>query len=295
MTDQNLTPANCRSHRGIFFTGAGVLCAAAITLAGCSGLSKKKDSFAVTSQTRQVETERARFAESERARKAAVQKLAAVLATNKTLKKQLLDAKNTARKFRGEAQAADKDIADLEAELAKANTGPAKAEKTHSALQPSEQMVESLKTRLDKANNERSVLKAQLDEAQNDSAQVIEKMLAAASLQAKESRAESERLNKQVQAAQAEIDSALDANRIVHVLYRQSVKERVQVEQAATKQAEALRNQLATAKRQTSEAQDEAKAALTELATANAEIERLKAVQAETPTSSATQQPAQPQ
>ncbi len=242
MTDQNLRLANRRSHRGGFFIGAGVLCTVAVTLAGCSGLSKKKDSFATPSQTRQVETERAKFAKSERARKAAVQKLAIALANNKTLKKQLLGAENNAKKFRGEAQAADKDIADLEAELAKANAQPAKTEKMPSALQQSEQLVESLKTKLDKASNERNVLKAQLDEAQNDSAQVIEKMLAAASLQAKESRAESEKLNKQVQAAQAE-----------------------------------------------------AKTARIELVTANAEIARLKAVRAEKPTSSATQQPAQPQ
>ena len=122
MTDQNLKPANRRSHRSVFFVGAGVLCAVAVTLAGCSGLSKKKEPSAALSQTRQVKTERARFAKSERARKAAVQKLAIALANNKTLKKQLLGAKNTARKSRDELQAVDKDIADLESELAKANT-----------------------------------------------------------------------------------------------------------------------------------------------------------------------------
>lgn len=300
MTDQNLIPANRRSHRGVFFTGAGILCAVAVTLAGCSGLSKNKDSLAATSQTGQVETKqagtgRARIAKSERARKAAVKKLAVALTTNKTLKKQLLGAKNSAEKFREEAQAADEDIADLEAELVKAKTEPAKTVEASSTPQQSEQMAESLKAELDKANNERDVLKAQLDEKQNDSAQVIEKMLAAASREAKESRAESEKLTKQVQAAQAKVVSASDSNRIVHVLYRQSVKERAQVEQATAKQAEALRNQLTTAKRKTSEAQAEAKTARTELATANAEIARLKAVPAEKPTSSAAQQPAQPQ
>jgi chromosome segregation ATPase len=323
MTDQNLRLANRRAHRGGFFIGAGVLCTVAVTLAGCSGLSKKQDSVATVGQTSQVETERARFTKSERARKAAVQKLATVRATNTALKKQLLDAKDTAKKLRDEAQAADKDIADLEAELAKVNTQPAKTEKSPSALQQSEQLVESLKTRLDKSSNELSVLKAQLDEAQKDSAQVIEKMLAAASREAreskqqieqlgariksvegekgelkqkyirvqqqaaqldktaKESRAESEKLNKQMQAVLVKTSSAL--------------KERAQVEQAATKEAEALRAQLKTAKQQISDVRAEAKTARTELAAANDEIARLKAVQVKKSTSSATQQPAQPQ
>ncbi len=323
MTDQNLKLANRRAHRGGFFIGAGVLCTVAVILAGCSGLSKKQDSVATVGQTSQVETERARFTKSERARKAAVQKLATVRATNTALKKQLLDAKDTAKKLRDEAQAADKDIADLEAELAKANTEPAKTEKSPSALQQSEQLVESLKTRLDKSSNELSVLKAQLDEAQKDSAQVIEKMLAAASREAreskqqieqlgariksvegekgelkqkyirvqqqaaqldktaKESRAESEKLNKQMQAVLVKTSSAL--------------KERAQVEQAATKEAEALRAQLKTAKQQISDVRAEVKTARTELAAANDEIARLKAVQVKKSTSSATQQPAQPQ
>jgi len=276
MTDQKLNVANRCGNRGGFFTGVGALCVTAIILAGCAGLSKKKASFAASDQTSQVEAEQARLAKSERARKSAVQKLARALATNKTLKKQLADAKNTTKKFRDEFQAADKDIADLEVQLAKAQS--VDPEET-SNTQQSGQLVESLKTRLDKANNERDVLKAQLDEAQKDSSQVIEKMLAAASREAKQSSAENEKLTTQVQTAQAKVASAAESNRIVHVLYRKSVKERAQVEQAAAKQAEALRDQLTTAKRQTSEAQDEAKAALTELATANAEIARLKAAQ----------------
>ncbi|MGB5213829.1 MAG: hypothetical protein WBN88_09325, partial [Anderseniella sp.] len=68
-----------------------------------------------------------------------------------------------------------------------------------------------------------------------------------------------------------------------------------QVEQAATKEAEALRAQLKTAKQQISDAQAEVKTARTELAAANDEIARLKAVQVKKSTSSATQQPAQPQ
>lgn len=236
MTNQNLRLADRRNHRSVFFIGAGVLCAVAVTLAGCSSSSKKKEPSAALSHTKQVKTKQAKLAKSERARKATVQKLAIALADNKTLKKQLLGAKNTARKSRDELQAVDKDIADLEIELAKANAQPAKG-----------------------------------------------------------SRAESEKQNNQVQAALAKADSALDANRIVHVLYRQSVKERAQVEQAAAKEAEALRDQLAAAKQQTSDAQAEVKTARAELATANAEIARLKAVPAEKSTSSATQQPAQPQ
>jgi chromosome segregation ATPase len=275
MMDQNLNLANRRGHRGGFFTGAGVLCVTAIVLAGCAGLSKKKDSFAAPGQPSQVEAEQARLAKSERARKSAVQKLARALATNKTLKKQLADAKHTTRKFRDEFQAADKDIADLELQLAKAKAQPVEPEKTRRAAQQSGQLVESLKARLDKANNERDVLKAQLDEAQKDSAQVIEKMLAAASREAKESRAENKKLTKQLQAVQAKADSAL--------------KDRTQVEQATAKQAEALRDQLATAKQQVSDAQAAAKAARIELATANAEIARLKVEPAEKPTSSAAQ------
>ena len=293
MWDQNLNLANRRGHRGGFFTGVGVLCVTAIVLAGCAGLSKKKDSFAARSQTSQVEAEQARLAKSERARKSAVKKLARALATNKTLKKQLADAKNTANKFRDEFQAADKDIADLEVQLAKAEAQPVEPENTRSTLQQSGQqsgqLVESLKTRLDKANTERDVLKAQLDEAQKDSAQVIEKMLTAASGEAKQSRAENEKLTGQVQAAQAKVATASESNRIVHVLYRKSVKERAELEQAAAKQAEALRDQLTTAKQQVSDAQAAAKAARIELATANAEIARIKAEPVEKPTSSAAQ------
>lgn len=266
MTDQNLRLANRRAHRGGFFIGAGVLCTVALTLAGCSGLSKKQDSVATVGQTSQVETAQARFAKSERARKAAVQKLAIAVAANKTLKKQLAGAKNTARKFRDEFQAADKDIADLEAQLSKANAQPGETETMRSAVQQSEQLVESLKARLDKAGDERDVLKAQLDEAQKGSAQVIEKMLVAASQEAKESKQRIEQLGGQIKAVESEkselkqrlekADSAL--------------KERTQVEQAAAKQAEALRDQLATAKRQMSDAQAAAKTARIELATANA-------------------------
>jgi len=289
MWDQNLNLANRRGHRGGFFTGVGVLCVTAVVLAGCAGLSKKKDSFAARSQTSQIEAEQARLAKSERARKSAVQKLARVLATNKTLKKQLADAKNTTRKLRDEFQAADKDIADLEIQLAKAKAQPVEPEKPGSAQQQSGQLVESLKTRLDKASNERDVLKAQLDDAQAESAQVIEKMLAAASREAKQSRAENEKLTGQTQAAQAKVVTASESNRIVHVLYRKSVKERAQVEQAAAKQAQALRDQLTTAKQQTSDAQAAAKAARIELATANAEIARLKAAQVEKSTSTTAQ------
>ena len=91
-----------------------------------SEVSKLKNDLAASiSQTKRLKAERAKFAKSEQARKAAVQKLAIALATNKTLDKELVGAKNTARKFREEFQAADKDIADLEAELAKANAQPA--------------------------------------------------------------------------------------------------------------------------------------------------------------------------
>ena len=281
MTDQNLRLASRRSHRGIFFTGAGVLCAVAVTLAGCSGLSKNKDSLAATSQTGQVETERARFAKSERARKAAVKKLAVALATNKTLKKQLLGAKNSAEKFREEAQAADKDIADLEAELVKAKAEPTEAQEMLAAV--------SLEVKEIRAENEELTKQVQAAQAKVRSTSDSNRIVHMLYRQSVKERAQVE------QVAQARITSASDSNRIVHVLYRQSVKERAQVEQAAAQQAEALRSQLATAKRKTSEAQDEAKAALTELAAANAEIARLKAVTVEKPTSSAAQQPAQPQ
>lgn len=279
MWDQNLNLANRYGNRGGFFTGVGALCVTAIVLAGCAGLSKKKASFAATEQTSQVETEKARLAKSERARKAAVQKLARALANNKTLKKQLADAKNTTKKFRDEFQAADKDIADLEVQLAKAKAQPAESEDSRSAVQQSEQLAANLKTRLDKANIERDVLKAQLDEAQKDSSQVIEKMLTAASREAKQSRAENEKLTGQVQTAQAEVASVSESNRIVHVLYRKSVKENAELKQAAAKQTQALRDQLAVAKQQISDAQAAAKAARIELATANAEMARIKAAQ----------------
>ena len=314
-----------------------------------SEVSRLKDDLAAAlSRTKRLEAERGKLAKSEQARKAVVQKLAIALTANKTQDKELLGAKNTAKKFRDELQAADKDIADLETRLAKANAQRAKAEKMHNALQQSEQLVESLKTKLDKSGNERIVLKAQLDETQNEIAQRIEKVFAAASQETKaskqrieqlgariesvenekselkqkyaraqqqaaelekavkESRSESERLNKQVQAALAKADSAS--------------KERAQVEQAAAKEAEALRDQLTTAKQQISDAQAEANTARNELAKrieklisvaaaqtstdvsglknklaiANDEIARLKAAHVKNSISSATQQSAQP-
>jgi len=365
MTDRKLRLLKRRSHRGSFFIEVGVLSAVAVTLASCSGSSKKMHPVAGISQINQVETEQAtKLAESELARKEAVQKLAVALAANKTRDKELLEANTTAKRLRKDLRTADKNIADLKTELATANTQRATAEKMRSDLQQSEQLVVTLKTRLGKSGEERDLLKTQLDEAQNDNAQRMEKMVAAsheakeakqrieqldariesvenekselkqqfARLQqqaaeelekaVKESRAESERLNKQLQAALAKAASASDSGRIIHVLYRQSVKERAQVEQAAAEEAETLRDQLATTKRQIADAQAEAKTAHNEFAerieklissaaaqtdtevsglkekliAANSEIiARLKAVRAEKSTSSATQQPTQPQ
>jgi chromosome segregation ATPase len=123
----------------------------------------------------------------------------------------------------------------------------------------SKQQIEQLGARIESVENERSELKQQYARLQQLAAEELEKAV-------KESRAESERLNKQLQAAQEKADSASDSNRIVHVLYRQSVKERAQVEQAAAKEAEALRAQLAMSKQQIADAQAEAKTARAELA-----------------------------
>lgn len=285
MTDQKLNMANRCGYRGGFFTGVAALCVTAIILAGCAGLSKKKASFAATEQTGQVEAEQARLAKSERARKTAVKKLARALATNKALKKQLADAKNTTRKFRDEFQAADKDIADLEIQLAKANAQPAEPGKTGSDLPQSGQSVESLKSRLDKASNERDVLKAQLDEAQKDSAQVIEKMLTAASGEAKESKQQIEQLDSRIKSVESE-NSELK-QRLAKAA--SASKERAQEEREAAQKAQTLHNQLATAKQQASDAQAAAKAARIELSTANAEIAQLKAAQVKESTSTAKQ------
>ncbi|WP_108882367.1 hypothetical protein [Anderseniella sp. Alg231-50] len=187
MTDHNLKLAHRRNHRSVFFTGAGVLCAVAITLAGCSNLSKEKDGPAAASQTGQVKTERAALAKSERARKAAGRKLAVALAANKTLKKELLAAKTSAEKYRGEAQAADKDIADLEAELAKANAGPAETQKMLTAA--------SLETGEARAENEKLTKQAE----------ALRKQLATAKRQTSDARAAAKTARIELATANAEI------------------------------------------------------------------------------------------
>lgn len=335
MTSRNLGLINRRGHRGVFFTGAGVLCAAAVTLSGCTGWTKKDESVTGTSRTERLEAQQSELEKSERARKAAVRKLGAartaskardsqLRAANKQIadlktrlakagvqqvqsqgpsgaepqseqlaeslkakEKELHAAKEAARKYRAELQAADKDVADLETRLAKAMEPPAGKAETQSKLKKSEQMVESLKARLEKTSKERDDLKTQLAEAHKEIAQTVEKMLAAAAVEEKEKKrqiglmgaklesvesekndlkqscervqqqmaqldqklkdahAERDKLNNQLQASLAKVDAA--------------EKDRTKVKQAAAKETKALRDELAAAKKQISNA--EAKAA----------------------------------
>jgi chromosome segregation ATPase len=305
----------------------------------------KNDLAASVGETKRLEAERAKLAKSEEARKAVEKMLAVALTTNKAKDEELLEA---AKRYRTELQSADNNIADLETRLAKADALHDKMEEAQNALRQSEQMVKNLKTKLGNSSKERDVLKDRLDETQNEISQRIEKVSAAASQNSKrskqqikqldaqinsvknqknelkqnleraqmqathldrelnESAAERDNLKKQVQASLAKVDAAL--------------KERIQVEQAAAKEAEALRNQLASAMQQISRAEAEAKSTPNEVAKriekmisvaaaqtstevsdlkdqldkANNEIARLKAAQVKISASSTTQQPALP-
>ncbi|MEM7636493.1 MAG: hypothetical protein AAF299_18145 [Pseudomonadota bacterium] len=289
MTDRNLGLSNRRGHRGVLFNGAGMLCAVAVTLAGCSGPLKNDDPNDGIVQNERLEAEQAKLAKSERARKAAVKKLAAALAANKSKDKKLLAAKQAVSKYREELQAADKDVADLETRLAKATSQQVKTDEDDSAGQKPGQLVESLKAELDKTGKERDALKAELADAKKDVEQTVEKMLAAASQENKEAKQKIGRLDariksveteknnlkqscEQVQQRAAQLDKELKESRAEQEsLFKRlqatlaeveaAVKGRAQVEQAAAKEAKELRDQLATAERQISSAKVKAASA----------------------------------
>ena len=287
-----------------------------------SEVSKLKHDLAgALNQVKQLEVERSKLVKSELARKAAVQKLAMALTDNKTQDKQLLAARNTAKKFRAKLEAADTDIANLEIQLEKSSKErdalktqldetqneigqriekvfEAASQETRKSKQQIEQLVariesvesekselkkvfaaasqetrkakqqiEQLAARVESVENEKSELKQQYARLRQQAAKELEKAVKDSRAESERaSRAEIERLNKQVQAAMAKANSASESGRIIHVLYRQSVKERAQVEQAAAKEAETLRAQLATSKRQIADAQAEVKTARAELA-----------------------------
>ncbi len=266
--------------------------------------SKLKDDLAAAlAQTMRLEAEKAKFAESEKAHKATAQKLAIALTANKTQDKKLLSAKNTVKKFREELRAAGKDIADLEARLTK-------TEELQSALRQSKQLVESLKTKLDKSGKERNVLKVQLDETQNEIAQRIEKVFAAASQEVKESKQRVKQLDARIESVESEksklkqrylevqrqaaqLDKKVKESRAESEKLNKQVqaalakadsalKERAQVEQSAAKEAETLRDQLAMAKQQISSAQAEAKNARSDLAKRIEKLISVAAAQATT-------------
>ena len=178
VTDQNLGQPKRRDHRGVFYIGTGVMCAVAVTLAGCTGASKKTGPFAGSSQKKLLEAEQAKLAKSEKARKIAVRKLSVALTANKAKDRKLRAAQRATRKYRAELQAADKDIADLETRLAEAKASQVKTAGGQSGIQQSEELIESLKARLDKSIKERDVLKAQLEMAQKDAAKPADEMLA---------------------------------------------------------------------------------------------------------------------
>lgn len=297
MTDQNLGLQKRRDHRGVFYIGTGVMCAVAMTLAGCSGASKKIGPFSGTSQRKLLEAEQAKLAKSERALKTAVRKLARALTVNKAKDEKLRAAQRATRKYRAEFQMADKDIADLETRLAEAKASQGKTGDGQSGFQQSGQLVESLKAKLDKSIKERDVLKAQLEKAQKDTAKPVVEVLAATSQQKKETKQQSghsgiptlslksenrvvkqncervlhqaEQLDKELRQSRAKREE-LNEKLLASLEKMQSISEQhTEEQQAAAKEVETLRGQLAKAKQQISDARAETVSADSESAVDN--------------------------
>lgn len=290
MTDQNLGQPKRRDHRGVFYIGTGVMCAVAVTLAGCAGASKKTGPFAGTSQGKLLEAEQAKLAKSERALKAAARKLAVALTANKDKDRKLRAAQRATRKYRAELQAADKDIADLETRLAEAKASRVKTEEGQSGFQQSEQLVESLKAKLDKSIKERDVLKAQLAKAQMDTAKPVDDMLAATSPEEQEVKQQSghsgtptesvksekpvlkqncervlhqaAKLDKELRQSRAKREK-LNEKLLASLEKMESISvQHAQEQRAAAIEVETLRGQLAKARQQISDARAEAGSAL---------------------------------
>ncbi len=286
MTDQNLGQPKRRDHRGVFYIGTGVMCAVAVTLAGCAGASKKTGPFAGTSQGKLLEVEQAKLAKSERALKAAARKLAVALTANKDKDRKLRAAQRATRKYRAELQADDKDIADLETRLAEAKASRVKTEEGQSGFQQSEQLVESLKAKLDKSIKERDVLKAQLAKAQMDTAKPVDDMLAAASPKEQEVKQQSghsgtltesvksekpvlnqkcervlhqaAKLDKELRQSRAKREK-LNEKLLASLEKMESISvQHAQEQRAAAIEVETLRGQLAKARQQISDARAEA-------------------------------------
>ncbi len=287
MTDQNLELPKRREHRGVYYIGTGVMCAVAVTLAGCAGTSKKHGPFASTSQRKLLEAEQAKLAKSERALKAAVRKLTIAATANKAKDRKLLAAQSTTKKYHAELQAADKDIADLKTKLAEARTSQVKMGAEESGFQQSAHLIESLKTRLDKSNKERDVLKAQLDKAQKSTSKTVDETLAATSQEEKDAKQRIGHLGTPVESVGSEkrvvnrkcervlhqaakLDEELRQSRaererlneklLVSLEKMESISnQHTQEQHAAAKEAETLRDQLAKAKQQVSNAKAEAR------------------------------------
>lgn len=273
------------------------MCAVAVTLAGCTGASKKTGPFAGSSQRKLLEAEQAKLEKSERALKVAVRKLARALTANKAKDKKLRAAQRATGKYRAELQAADKDIADLETRLADAKAAQVKTADGQSGFQQSEELVESLKARLDKSIKERDVLKAQLEKAQKDTAKPADGKLAATSRQEKEAKRQIGHSGTPTQSAEgekrvvkqncervlhqaAQLDKELRQSRakreklneklLASLDRMESISEQhAQEQQAAAKEAETLRNQLEKAKQQIANFHAEAGSTLSESATGN--------------------------
>lgn len=266
------------------------MCAVAVTLAGCSDVSKKTGPFAGTSQRKLLEAEQAKLAKSERALKAAVRKLAVALTANRTKDRKLRAAQRATKKYRAELQAADKDVADLETRLAEAKASRVETGEGQSGVQQSGQLVESLKARLDKSIKERDVLKAQLDKTQKDTAKPAAEMLAATSPQEKEAKPQSGHSDTPIESAKSQNPvlkqncervlhqaAMLDKELIQSRAEREKLNEKLlaslekmesisvqhaQEQRAAAIEVETLRDQLVKAKQQNSDAQAEAGFAL---------------------------------
>lgn len=273
------------------------MCAVAVTLAGCSGTSNKHGPFAGTSQRKLLEAEQAKLAKSELARKAAVRKLAVALAANKAKHKKLLAAQRAARKYRAELLATDKDISDTQTRLAEANASQVKTVEEQSALRQTKQLVENLKTKLARSSKERDTLKAQLDKARKETAKPAGKMLAATSQEENAAKQQIVQLGARIESVESEksalklkcervlrqavkLDNELRQSRakreklnkklLVSLEKIESIStQHTQVEQAAATEAKALRDQLAKAKQQISEAQAEANSAPNDSTTDN--------------------------
>lgn len=289
MTDQNPGLPKRREHRGVFYVGTGVMCAVAVTLAGCTDASKKNGPFAGSSHRKLLEAEQAKLAKSERALKKAVRKLAVAVTANKTKDRKLLAARSATKKYRAELQAADKDIADLETRLAEARTSQVKTGAEEIDFQQSEHLIASLKSKLDKSSKERDVLKAQLDKAQTSAAKPVSETLAATPLEEKEAKQRMGHLGTPSESAVSEkpvpnqkcerllhqaakLDEELRQSRAKRERLNEKLlasldkmesisTQHAREQQAAAKEAETLRDQLAKAKQQVSNAKAEATSA----------------------------------